>query len=389
MDAPAPLVLVTGANGYIASWCVAALLQAGYRVRGTVRSIKNDTKSAFLRALCPRARFFPIELVEADLLVESGWDAAVKGCTYVLHLASPFVIEEPKDADSLVRPAVNGTLAVLRAVRDMEPPRAKRVVVMSSFAAIGYGVPQPLDHVFTELDKTDPDGPGVGAYVRSKALAEFAAWEFMASLPPTRAKQFELATVNPVFVLGPSLGGRADSGSAEVIAQMVTGKLPALARVPVSVVDVRDVVLTVLGAMTQSGAAGQRYLTAGAQTTVDQLALPLAASLSSLGYRVTSFVAPDFLLKLAAFFDKAAASAASQLGHPKLCSSSKAASAFGIEFNTNFGALAVELARSLIANGQIEDKSAGAVLSVHLPAAERGAYITPHVPGLEKYALKA
>lgn len=407
-----PLVLVTGASGYVGSWCVAALLHAGYRVRGTVRSAASD-KAAFLRALCPTARHAPVELVEADLLLPGGWAAAVAGCAYVLHVASPFTITEvsvvagwprrpvapdsgtglptrlmqPTDADALIKPAVDGTLHVLRAVRDAVP-RPRRVVVTSSFASVGMGLARPSGHVYTEADHSDARAPALGAYVRSKCLAESAAWDFVASLQPEAA--FELATLHPTLVLGPTLGGRVDSGSAEIIGKILRREMPALPRVPLNIVDVRDVALVHLGAMTHPGAAGQRFIASGASITLDQLGPPLAAAFAPLGFRVPTFVVPDVVLRIAAWWDAAAAAAAGQLGKPKPASAAKAEALFGLRFNADFGAGAVALGRGLVAAGQVPDVSPGRVLSEHLPLAERAEFATPHFPpAFDSYALPA
>ena len=345
----------------------------------------TSSKTDFLRRLCPAARHFPVELVAADLLQPDGWPAAVAGCAYVLHVASPFTIVEPADADALIKPAVDGTLHVLRACRDASP-RPRRVVVTSSFATIGYGVARPADYRFTEADHTDPDGPGVGAYVRSKCLAEAAAREFVAGLPPAQA--LELVTVHPTLVLGPTLGGRVDSGSAEIVGRLLRGEIPALARVPVNAVDVRDVALVHVAAMTHAAAAGERFLVSGAALTLDQLGPPLAAAFAPLGYRVPWFVAPDFLLRLAAWVDADAAAAASQLGKPKLADATTAAALFGLTFNADFAALAVDLGRGLIAAGQVPDRSPGLVLSVHLPPPARDALSAPRFPpALSRLAL--
>src|SRR3954463_11838138 len=166
---PDQLVLVTGGSGFIGAHSIRRLHEDGYRVRTTVRSLSREAE---VREMAGDG---PLELVAADLTADEGWAEAVAGCEYVLHVASPFPLAQPKHEDDLIVPARDGALRVLRAARDA---RVKRVVMTSSFAAIGYGVGQ-LDRPFTEDDWSNPDGPGIGAYAKSKTLAERAAWDFV------------------------------------------------------------------------------------------------------------------------------------------------------------------------------------------------------------------
>lgn len=211
-----PLVLVTGISGFIASWVAHGALKLGYRVRGTVRSLKNEEKIKHLRDLCPGS-LYKVELVEADLLNEESWISAVADCDYILHVASPFVIDEPKDPDELILPAINGTLNVLKAASKL-PKLPKRVVVTSSTASIAYGT-DPRNRVYTDNDWTVHDSKEfpVPAYTKSKVLAERAAWDFVAALPADR--RFELATINPTLVQGPMLSG-SQCSSAEIVQQV-------------------------------------------------------------------------------------------------------------------------------------------------------------------------
>lgn len=214
----APLVLVTGISGFIASWVAHGALKLGYRVRGTVRSLKNEDKVKHLRDLCPGSTY-KVELVEADLMNEESWVGAVEGCDYILHVASPFVIDEPKDPNDLILPAINGTLNVLKAASNMVKP-PKRVVVTSSSAAVMSGT-NPDGKVYTDEDWTVIDSKEypVSAYTKSKYLAERAAWDFVEKLPTE--KKFELCTINPTLVQGPMLSG-SQCSSAEIVKQVMT-----------------------------------------------------------------------------------------------------------------------------------------------------------------------
>jgi nucleoside-diphosphate-sugar epimerase len=196
-------------------------------VRGTVRSLSNEQKVAHLRDLCPGS-LHTLELVEADLNSAEGWAEAVQGATFVCHVASPFPLKTPKDKNDLIKPAVEGTLHVLRAAAAASPPPS-RVVVTSSFAAIGYGQESNPDKPYNENDNwtvvDDPQHP-INAYTESKTLAERAAWDFVESLPAEQ--RFELVTVNPSLVQGPMLSSNGCS-SAQVAKDLLTGKVPVLA----------------------------------------------------------------------------------------------------------------------------------------------------------------
>lgn len=209
---------MTGISGFIASWVAHGALKLGYRVRGTVRSLANEGKVKHLRDLCPGSAH-KVELVEADLMDEGSWTAAVAGCDYILHVASPFVIDEPKDPNDLILPAINGTLNVLKAASKLDV-LPKRVIVTSSSAAIAYGT-DTRNRVYTDADWTVPDSKEfpITSYTKSKVLAERAAWEFMEGLPADR--RFELATVNPTLVQGPMLSG-SQCSSAEIVKQVCT-----------------------------------------------------------------------------------------------------------------------------------------------------------------------
>lgn len=245
------LVLVTGGSGFVGSHCILQLLQAGYRVRTTVRSLGRSEEIVEMMRVGGIEDTAGLSFVEADLTADEGWADAVRGCEFVLHVASPFPATQPDDEDDLIVPAREGTLRVLRAAREAD---VKRVVVTSSFAAIGFGDSRP-DHVYTEEDWTDPDAPQVRAYVKSKTLAERAAWEFMES----EGGDMELAVVNPVMILGPALSPDLAT-SVLYVKRVLDGSLTSAPFPGFSVVDVRDVADLHLRAMTDPAAAGERFL---------------------------------------------------------------------------------------------------------------------------------
>jgi dihydroflavonol-4-reductase len=255
-------VLVTGGNGYLGTQLVAALLRDGREVRATVRSTDRE---AGLREAVRRgdADDAGLEVVAADLMADDGWKAAVAGCEEVHHVATPFPAVQPEDPDELIVPAREGTLRVLRAARDAG---ARRVVLTSSFAAIGY-TPKPGGE-FTEDDWTDPDTPGLPPYPKSKAIAERAAWDFMRG----EGGGTELTVVNPTFILGPTLVSELRS-SVQIVKAMLDGTLTTVRRQWFGLADVRDVADLHIRAMAAPGAAGQRFLCLADGPTISFLEL--------------------------------------------------------------------------------------------------------------------
>src|SRR6202522_1597943 len=214
-------ILVTGGTGFVGSHCILQALAAGYQVRTTVRSLKRETD---VRAMLKTGGAEPgdrLSFIAADLETDSGWREAVAGCDCVLHVASPFPPDIPKDENELIVPAREGALRVLRAARDAG---VKRVVLTSSFAAIGYGS-KPTDVPYSEENWTDLRGGNVSAYVKSKTLAERAAWDFIAG----EGGALELSVVNPVVVFGPVLGPDY-STSIHLLRRLMDGELPGLPR---------------------------------------------------------------------------------------------------------------------------------------------------------------
>ena len=242
-------VLVTGGSGYVGTQLIAALLRAGSPVRATVRSTAAE---AGIRAAVRRggADDTGLELVAADLTADDGWPAAMVGCEEVHHVASPIPHVQPDDPDELIVPAREGVLRVLGAARDAG---VRRVVLTSSFVAVGY-TPKPGAE-FTEDDWTDPDTPGLAPYPRSKVIAERAAWD----LVERDGGDTELVVVNPTFILGPSLTTDLRS-STRLVKAMLDGSMSVTPRARFGVVDVRDVADLHLRAMSTPEAAGKRFL---------------------------------------------------------------------------------------------------------------------------------
>ena len=335
-------VLVTGGSGFVGAHCILQLLGAGYRVRTTLRSLKREGD---VRAMIKAGGADPgdrLTFAVADLTADAGWPQAVAGCAAVLHVASPFPAGAPRREEELIVPARDGALRVLRAARDAG---VRRVVMTSSFAAIGYGQ-KVTDRPFSEENWTDPDGRRVTAYAKSKTLAERAAWDFIAR----EGRNLELAVVNPVAIFGPVLGPDY-STSIVLLRRLLDGALPGIPRLSFGVIDVRDVADLHIRAMTSPAAGGQRFLAiAGDFMTIEEMARVLRSRLGEAAARVPTRVLPDWMVRLAALFDAAIAQTTPELGKHKRASNEKARRLLGWSPRSNEEAI-VATAESLLKLG--------------------------------------
>lgn len=336
-------ILVTGGTGFLGSRCIAQALAAGHRVRASVRDPAREPQ---LRAAMARAGVDAgdrLSLHAADLRRDDGWSAAAAGCDYALHVASPFPAEIPRDENELIAPAREGTLRVLRAARDAG---LRRVVLTSSFAAVGYGHP-PRPAPFDESVWSDTAAP-LAPYVKSKTLAERAAWEFVAG----EGGRLELAVVNPVGIFGPVLSDDYAT-SILLVKRLLDGALPGAPKLHFGVVDVRDVADLHLRAMTDPAARGERFLaTAGDFLSVSEMAALLRRNLGAAARKAPTRELPNWLVRLAALADPAVRQIVPDLGNRKNASNAKAKRVLGWNPRSAEEAL-VATARSLIELGVV------------------------------------
>ncbi len=339
------LVLVTGGTGFIAQQCILALLQAGYRVRTTVRSLGRETEvrgNLKVGGAEPGER---LSFVAADLGADGGWAQAAAGCAFVLHGASPTPSGDQVLEEDWIRPAVDGNLQVLRAARDAG---VKRVVLTSAFGAIGVGH-EPMKRPFNEMDWSELNDT-VAPYQKSKTLAERAAWDFVAR----EGGQLELAAVNPTAVLGPALGPDF-SHSIRLIKNLMDGQ-PGCPKINSGFVDVRDVADLHLRAMTHAAAKGERFIAiSGHSLWMIEVARVLRRELGPAARRVPTQVLPNWLVRLIARSNPAMRAILPTLGMTLDATSEKAQRMLGWSPRPVDEAI-VASAQSLIQLGLLRDR---------------------------------
>ena len=333
-------VLVTGGSGFVGSHVVLQLLNAGDDVRTTVRSLTRETG---VRAMLKDAGIAPdgsLSFFAADLERDEGWPEAVTGCDHVIHVASPIPAAAPKTEDELIRPARDGVLRVLRASRDA---RVKRVVLTSSCGAIYYGHP-PQAAPFDETSWTDIGGE-MSAYVRSKAIAERAAWNFMSA----EGGSLELSVINPGGIFGPILGPDFSS-SIDLVTRLMKG-MPGCPRLYFGVVDVRDVADLHVRAMTDPAASGERFIAvSGEVMSMIEIATVLKARLGAAAAKVPTRRLPDWLVRGVALVDPRMRQLLPLLGKIRNVTSAKAERVLGWKPRSREDAI-VSTAESLLKFG--------------------------------------
>ena len=286
-------VLVTGISGFVGQHCAAELLKKGYAVRGSVRSLSktDEVINGIKKEIDPKGN---LEFCELDLMKDEGWDKAMEGCDYVLHIASPFVVKVPKDENELIKPAVEGTL---RALKSAKKAGVKRVVLTSSTVAM-HGGKEGLIKI-NQDSWTDVNAKNVTAYFKSKTLAEQSAWEFIEN--QIGENKIELVVVNPGPIYGPTLTGNLATEAMDFFKKLITGQVPMLPKAYSVMSDVRDVATIHVAALENEKANGKRFIVTSEKPYAIQ---EIAKILKANGYdKVSTRLAPTFLLKFIANFN--------------------------------------------------------------------------------------
>jgi len=327
-------VLVTGGSGYVAGYCIVALLERGYSVRATLRSAAKEAevRASVAAVVDPGDR---LSFVVADLDADAGWDAAVSGCRYVLHVASPLGQTQVAD-EELMRTARDGTLRVLRSA---VAAGVERVVMTSSTAA---STPLRVDEVGDEETWTSDSDPVLNGYRRSKIASERAAWELMRGSPGSTT----LTTILPGAIFGPVLS-TVNLGSVQFIERLLRGQLPGVPRLGFCVVDVRDLADLHLRAMVSPKAAGERFIAVSDYLWMDDIAQALRSALGTRGEKVPKRRLPDFVLRLLAWVSPQTRALVPLLGRRQLFSAAKAQRMLGFSPRKSVTTV-VDCARSLL-----------------------------------------
>lgn len=336
-------VLLTGISGFLGGHIAVELLKVGYRVRG---SIRNASKADKVRDALAAAGvdLSQLEFVTLDLESDNGWSQAMADVRYVLHTASPFVLNQPRDKMELIRPALDGTDRAIRAALDAE---VERVVLTSSTVAVGYGHSPARTETFTARDWTNISGKGVAAYFESKTRAEQHAWELMDAAD----RRQDLAVINPSGILGPLLDD--DPGtSSMIVGLLLNGRMPAMPRALMPLIDVRDVAVAHVAAMTAPEAGGNRYIMVERLTTLAELAEVLRQSLPERGGTIPRREIPNWLLRIIGTFNADMRNLAEEARNPKRYDSAPVRSLLGRKL-IPVPDSAVETANSLIRIGAV------------------------------------
>ena len=338
-------VLVTGGTGFVGARCVLQLLDKGYNVKTSMRSLERKNEAIKMLKFGGIPSFDNLEFIEADLTKDANWDEAVKGCEYVLHVASPIFLRVPKDENEMIVPAVDGTIRILKAAGNAG---VKRVVMTSNFGAVGYSH-KDTTKIITEESRTDPNEKGLSAYNKSKVMAERAAWDYIQK----EGGSLELSVINPMGIFGPSLGPELSSGF-ELLKRVLDGSMKAVPNITLGIVDVRDVADLHIRAMTNPAAKGQRFLAlAGGIMSLPEIAVLLKNKLGDQARNVSTRRLPDWMVHVAAVFSPTAKNIVPQLGRYRNASNEKAKNILGWQPRSNQEAI-LATAESLFKFGLVE-----------------------------------
>jgi len=324
-------VLVTGGSGFVGSHTIVQLLQKGYKVKTTIRSIAKKHLVIEMIKNGGIHSFENLSFIEADLSDDKNWDIATENCNYVMHIASPIHLSIPKDENEMIRPAVDGTLRVLKAAKKS---KVKRVVMTSNFGAVGYSHKDP-SKLITEESWTDPNEKGLSAYNKSKVYAEHAAWEFIKN----EGGNLELTVINPVGIFGPALDAKLSSGF-ELLRNVLNGTMKRIPNLQLAIVDVRDLVDLHIKAMESNEANGQRFLAlSGGTITLHEIAKFIKEKRPDATRNTSTKRLPDWQVRLAALYNSQAKALAPMLGINRNASNEKAKKILGWQPRSNEEAL--------------------------------------------------
>lgn len=289
-------ILVTGGTGFLGLQIILQALQKGYDVRTTVRKDSGIKRIKTVLQANGVKNLENLSFIKADLSSDDNWDQAMTDRDVVLSVASPVFFDQPRDEMAAIKPALDGTLRILKAAQSKG---IKRVIMTSNFGAVGFS---KKSGVTTEKDWTDPNEKGLSLYEKSKLLAEQAAWKYVEQ-PDVDVK---LTTINPAAIFGPSLDQHV-SGSFDLLKNILAGSNKRIPNLPLNVVNARDVAAIHLLALEHPEAAGQRFIaSADDQISMKEIADLIKKERPELAKRVATKTIPEWLISLLAPFNKTA-----------------------------------------------------------------------------------
>lgn len=336
-------VLLTGISGWIAKHTAIELLNAGYEVLGTVRN--NTLIEQTKETISQHASIDKLSFVELDLLKDDGWNEAAVGCKYTMHLASPFPFKVSNNRNSLLAPAVDGTLRVLNAGLNAN---VEQFIVTSSIAAMFRKPGRSNPYSFNENDWTDENWKeGVNDYFLSKTKAEKAAWELMES----KGLKNKLTMINPGGVFGDALDKKGGT-SIEYVRQFMKGKFPAAPKWGILISDVKDVAKAHVACIGNTKVGGRRLIVGKEVKKLIELSQIMAEAMPEYTKKLPKKELPNFMVKLISLFDSSAKTLIPDLEIIMQTDTTYAEELLGIKFNPAKGCIS-ETAKSVVRLGLV------------------------------------
>ena len=336
-------VLLTGVSGWIAKHTAIELLNSGYEVLGTIRnnSLIDQTKETISKD----ARIDNLSFVELDLLKDDGWNKAAQGCKYILHIASPFPYKVSNNRDSLLAPAVDGTLRVLNAGINAN---VDQIIKTSSIVAMFRKPNRSNPYTFGENDWTDENWTkGVTDYFLSKTKAERLAWELMES----KELKNKFTTICPGGVFGDALDKKGGT-SIEYVRQFLKGKFPAAPKWGVLISDVKDVAKAHVACLGSNNVGGRRLIVGKEVKTLIELSQIMAEAMPEYAKKLPKRHLPNFMVKLFSYLDSSAKTMIPDLGITMQTDTTYAEDLLGLKFKPAKGCMA-ETAKSVVRLGLV------------------------------------
>ncbi|MFL2892215.1 MAG: NAD-dependent epimerase/dehydratase family protein [Candidatus Pelagibacter sp.] len=336
-------VLLTGISGWIAKHTAIELLNAGYKVLGTIRN--NNLVEQTKQTISKYTSTENLSFVELDLLKDDGWNEAAKGCRYIFHVASPFPMKVSSNRESLLPVAVDGTLRVLNAGLNAG---VEQIIKTSSIVAMFRKPNRTNPYTFGENDWSDENWiEGVSDYFLSKTKAEKAAWRLMES----KGLKNKLTTINPGGVFGDALDKKGGT-SIEYIRQFMKGKFPGAPKFAVLISDVKDIAKAHVACIGNNKVGGRRLIVGKDVKRLVELSQLIAEAMPEYKKKLPTKELPNLMVKLISYIDSSAKTMIPDLGIMMQTDTSYAEEILGFKFKPAKGCIS-ENAKSVVRLGLV------------------------------------